>query len=191
MVGRPLGLAILLICLPALAQKREPVNTSLCSIATHPSKFHNRYIRVRGTASGGMEASILLEFKDGKWKRECGRINLEFDSAGSDEGTTRFLQLFGEQISPPKCDSDERLTQGFRHAVDPNAPAPLPCSSFICLPNSCPRYSIVATFTGKLRYSGREPGHFGFGHLGMFTLQLDVKNVSDLDVTTIDVHLTP
>ena len=97
MGGRSLGVAVLLICLPAFGQKREPVDTSICSIATHPSKFHNKYVRVRGTASSGMEASILIEFKDGKWKQERGRINLEFDSAGSDESTTRFLQLFGEQ----------------------------------------------------------------------------------------------
>ena len=186
MMSRSVVMAILLACLPALAQRREPVDTSICAIAVHPSKLHNRVVRVRGTASSGMEASVLFDTQDGEWKKECGHINLEFHSARSDESTSRFLQLFGEQITPPKCDTDERLVQGFRHALDPSVAAPLPCSSYICL--WCPRYSIVATFTGKLRYSGREPGHAGFGHLGMFNLQLDVASVSDLDVTDTAAH---
>jgi len=189
MVARSLGVAVLLICLPAFGQKHKPVDTTICSIAAHPSRFHNKYVRVRGKASSGMEASILIDFKDGKWRKECGRINLEFDSAGSDGSTTEFLRLFGEQTAPPKCDSDERLLQGFRHALDRSVPAPPPCFTFICI--SCPRYSIVATFTGKLRYSSKEPGHIGFGHLGMFNLQLDVTSVSDLDVTDAAAYPKP
>jgi hypothetical protein len=165
MAGRLLGIGLLLICASAFGKDGQPVGTSICSIVAHPSKYHSRIIRVRGTASGGMEANILVDLKDGKWNKECGRINLEFESSSNDETTSRFLQLFGEQISPPKCDSDERLMQRFRHAMDPSSPAPPPCSAFVCLPNSCPRYRILATFTGRLRYSGREPGHFGFGHL--------------------------
>jgi hypothetical protein len=189
MVARSIGVAVLLICLPALGQKREPVDTSICSIAAHPSKFHDKYVRVRGTASSGMEASILIDFKDGKWRKECGRINLEFGSAGSDESTARFLRLFGEQITPPKCDSDERLMQGFRNALDPSTPAPPSCSTFTCI--FCPRYSIVATFTGKVRYFAMEHRQVGFGHAGMFSLQLDVTSVSDLDVTDTAAHPKP
>jgi len=75
--------------------------------------------------------------------------------------------------------------------MDPSAPAPPPCFNFICLPFSCPRYSIAATFTGKLRYSGRELGHSRFGHLRMFNLQLDVTSISDLDVTDTAAHPNP
>jgi len=180
MAGRSLGIAVLLVCLPAFGQKHEPLNTSICSVAAHPSKFHNKNVRVRGTASSGMEASVLFEVKDGNWNKECGRISLEFGAHGDDESTVRFLHLFGEQMFPPRC-GDEEVMQGFRHAMDPSAPAPSPCSNVICL--SCSRYRIVATFVGKLRYSGRERGHLGFGHMGMFDLQLDVASVYDIEVT--------
>jgi len=183
MTVRSLGMAMLLVCLPALAQKRGPVDTSICSIAAHPSKFHSKIVRIRGTALSGMEASCLIDSKDGLRNKECGQINLDFHSAGNDESTSRFLQLFGEQISPPKCNKDEELKQGFAHALDPSVPAPTPCFANLIFCVHCPRYSIVATFTGRLRYSAKEPGHARFGHLGMFTLQLDVASVSNLEVT--------
>jgi len=164
------------------------VGASVCSIGAHPSKFHNKYVRVRGTAIsaisvfGGVKVSTLIGFKDGKFRQVCGQINLDLDSAGSDESTTKFLQLFAEQITPPNCNGDERLIQGFRHALDPSIPAPPPCLTFIC--PSCPRYSIVATFTGKFRYFRGEPGH-------LYDFQLDVISVSDLDVTDRTAHPKP
>ena len=164
------------------------MGASVCSIGAHPSKFHNKYVRVRGTAIsaisvfGGVKVSTLIGFKDGKFRQVCGQINLDLDSAGSDESTTKFLQLFAEQITPPNCNGDERLIQGFRHALDPSIPAPPPCLTFIC--PSCPRYSIVATFTGKFRYFRGEPGH-------LYDFQLDVISVSDLDVTDRTAHPKP
>jgi hypothetical protein len=187
MTARSLGMAMLLVCLPALAQKREPVDTSICSIAAHPSRFHGKVLRIRGTGYNGMEASVLFDSKEGEWNKECGQINLDFHSAASDESTSRFLQLFREQapeqISSPKCNTQEELKQGLAHLSDPSIPAPAPClaTNIVCI--SCPRYSIVATFIGKLRYSAKEPGHARFGHLGMFTLQVDVESVSNLAVT--------
>jgi len=190
MAGRSLGTAVLLVCVLALAQKPEPVDTSICTITAHPSRFHNKNVRVRGTASSGMEASFLIvESKDGQWNKQWGQINLDFHSARSDESTSRFLQWFPEQLSPPKCDKDEELRQGLAHALDPSVPAPRPCFATLCY--FCPRYSIIATFTGRLRYSGKEPGHSGFGHLGMFNLQLDVTSASDLDVTDMAAHPKP
>jgi len=168
-------------CIPALGQTRgRPVDTSICSVAAHPSKFSHKNVRIRAMALSGMEASFLMDRKDGEWNKDCGQINLDFSSAGSDESTRRFLQLFAEQISQPKCNQDEELLQGMAHILDPNVPAPTPCFNFICF--HCPRYNIVATFTGKLRYSATERGHARFGHLGMFDLQLDVVTVANLEV---------
>jgi hypothetical protein len=171
----------MVLSIPALGQASTPVpvDTSICSITAHPSKFNSKTVRVRGTAFSGMEASFLLDTKHGEWNKECGQINLDFGSSGRDESTSRFVQLFTEQISAPKCDKDEQTKQGIAHILDPSVPAPTPCFSFICV--HCPRYSIAATFTGKLRYSPRARG--GFGHLGMFNLQLDVASVSNFDVT--------
>jgi len=190
-MNRAVTLAALLVCLPAFAQKSKLVETSVCAIDANPSKFHNKNIRVRGTASSGMEASILIDTKDGKWKKECGRINLDFDTVGNDESTSRFMQLFGVEVSAPKCPVEEEVKKALAHALDPKAPEPIPCfdARLICL--YCPRYSIVATFTGKLRYSEKEPGHARFGHLGMFALQLDVATVSDLDVTDTQAASRP
>jgi hypothetical protein len=169
------------VCIPALSQTRAPVDTTVCSIAAHPSKFHNKNVRIRATALSGMETSILVDSKDGEWNRACGRINLDLHSAGSDESTSKFLRLFREQISPPECNRDKEIMQGMAHILDPSAPIPAPCFNFICV--HCPRYNIVATFTGRLRYSEMEQGHARFGHMGMFNLQLDVATVSNLDVT--------
>jgi len=174
---RVLAFTVFVVFLPAISHAKAPVDKSVCAIAAHPSKFHNKIVRIRAAALSGMEAAILMEGKDGKWNDKCGRINLEFESVEHDETTTKFLELFGTQITSP-C---KELSEGMAHILDPKVPAPKPCLDTVC--EHCPRYNIVATFTGKLRYSGREPGHFGFGHLRMFNLQLDVKSVSDLDVT--------
>jgi hypothetical protein len=177
----PAAIIAMVLIIPALGQAPTPgpVVTSICSIAAHPSKFQSKSVRVRGTAVSGMEASVLIDTKHGEWNKECGQINLDFGSSGRDESTSRFVQFFTEQISVPKCDNDEQTKQGMAHILDPSVPAPTPCFSSICV--HCPRYSIAATFTGKLRYSPRARG--GFGHLGMFNLQLDVTSVSNLDVT--------
>jgi hypothetical protein len=130
-----------------------------------------------------MEASILIDGTEEKWKQECGRIWLDFGSSGSDESTGRFLKLFGEHVPSTTCNKDEELKQGMAHIFDPNVPAPAtkPCNIVYCI--DCRRYGIIATFVGKLRYSAREKGHPGFGHLRMYDLQLDVKSVSNLEVT--------
>ncbi len=174
-------IVIFLVCFPAFGQARTPMDTNICAISAHPSRFHNKNVRIRATALGGMEASILIDTKDGQWNKECGRISLDFHSAGSDDSTSRFLRLFREQISSQECSTDEELKQGTAHILDPNVPAPKPCFSIICV--HCPRYRIVATFIGRLRYSAREPGQERFGHMGMFDLQLDVATVSNLEVT--------
>lgn len=174
------------LCVAALAQTRgRPEDTTICSISAHPSKFHNKNVRIRAAALSGMEASILIDIKDGEWNKAWGRINLDFHSWGSDEPKRKFLQLFGEQISPPECNKDKEIMEGMVRVLDPSAPAPTPCFNIICV--HCPRYSIVATFTGKLRYSEMERGHARFGHLGMFNLQLDVATVSNLEVTDSQV----
>jgi len=176
---RPL-IIVMFLCITSCAQSRALVDTTVCSIAAHPSKFHNKNVRIRATASSGMEASILIDSTDGEWNKACGRINLDFHSARGDESTSRFLRLFGEQVSRPECDKDKAITQGMAHVLDPSTPVPAPCFSFLCI--HCPRYRIVATFTGKLRYSERER-HARFGHLGMFNLQLDMATASNLEVT--------
>ena len=90
---------IVAVCLfiPAFGQTQgRLVDTSVCSIAVHPSKFSNKYVRIRAMALSGMEASFLMDSKDGEWNKDCGQINLDFNSAGNDESTRRFLQLFAE-----------------------------------------------------------------------------------------------
>jgi hypothetical protein len=175
---------VMSLSLPCFGQTRAFINTSICAIAAHPSKFHNKNVRIRGTALSGMEASILIDSRDGEWQKQCGRINLDFHSTGTDESTERFLKLFDEQVSPPECNKDEEITKAMAHFLDPSAPPPTPCFpivSVVCI--HCPRYSIVGTFTGKLRYSEMERGHARFGHLGMFNLQLDVASVSNLEIS--------
>lgn len=165
----------------AFAQQQHPTQTSICAVSAHPSRFHNKIIRVRAAAFGGMEAQILMDIQDGKPNSSCEEVWLEFDSAKSDATTQKFWHLFAERLpeSPP-CNLDRDTLQSFQHALDPSVPAPKPCSMPFCI--SCPRYNIVATFTGKLRDSEREPGNAGFGHLNQFRLQLEVRTVRDLDI---------
>lgn len=180
---------VMSLCLPCFGQTRAFVDTSICAIATHPSKFHNKNVRIRGTAVSGMEASFLIDSRDGEGLKECGQINLDFHSTGTDESTERFLKLFDEQVSPPECNKDEEIVKAMAHFLDPAAPAPTPCFPIVsvaCI--HCPRYTIVGTFTGKLRYSEMERGHARFGHLGMFNLQLDVATVFDLEITDSQVQ---
>lgn len=196
---RNIALAVCLSCIPAFGQTRAPVETTLCQVAKHPSRFHNKIVRLRGSAVSGLEASLLIERTEGNWKEECGRIWLDFgDPERRNESTLKFLTLFGEGLPRPsqaQCDKERQqaILRGMARilypntsasASDPNAPAPAPtpCVQHFCL--DCRRYSIVATFTGKLRYSKKEPGdRVGFGHMNAFDLQLDVKSVSNLNVT--------
>ena len=127
-----------------------------------------------------MEANVLVDSKDGKWKQECGRISLDFHTIGNDEPTSKFLRLFHEELSSD-CNNDDEAKQVMAHFADPNVPLPMHCYPTVCL--YCRRYSIVATFTGRLRYRTKEQG--GFGHLGMLDVQLDVTQVANLEVTDI------
>lgn len=195
---RVLAIAICLSFVPAFGQTPAPLDTTLCQIAKHPSRFHNKIVRVRGTAVSGLEASLLIEGTEDNWKQECGRIWLDFGTPRRrNESTLRFLTLLGERpprSSQEQCDKERQqaLLRGMARILypnasastaDPNASAPdsTPCESS-CL--DCRRYSIVATFAGKLRYSKKEPGdRVGFGHLNAFEVQLDVESVSNLTVT--------
>ena len=179
---RVLTFTVLVVLLLAPSHAKAPIDTSVCAIAANPSKFHNKTVRIRAAAVSGLEAAFLMEGENGTCSAKSGMINLDFESVEHDDETTNnFLRLFGTQVTFPPCDRDKELKEGMAHALDPKAPAPKPClDSSFCL--HCPRYNIVATFIGKLRYSGREPGHARFGHLGMFTVQLDVRSVSNLDV---------
>jgi hypothetical protein len=174
---RIFALTVFVVFLPAISHAKAPVDTSVCSIAAHPSKFRNKTVRIRATAIN-FEGYILMDGQYGKLNVECGRINLNLDSLEQDETTKEFLRLLGTELtSPPQCDREKELNEGMAHILDPNAPAPkLPCSDSYVFG---PRYKIVATFTGKLQYSP----HARFGHLGQFNMQLDVRTVANLDVT--------
>ena len=157
---------------------KSPASTdaSVCTIAKHPTRFQDKNVRIRALASSGMEASVLVDPQN----ERCGVINLDFHSVVKDDSTQRFLKLFGTEVSDiPSCSKDDELRQGLAHVLDPNVPQPAPCITMMCI--ACPRYRIVATFIGKVRYSRKS----GFGHLGMFEIQLDVASTSDLDVTEI------
>lgn len=194
----PLAIAICVLFIPAFGQTPALLDTTLCRIAKNPSRFHNKIVRVRGTAVSGLEASLLIEGTADNWKEECGRIWLHFgDSGQRSESTLRFLALFGERTPQPsqtECNKQRQqaLLRGMKQILDPNAsapvsdptaaaPTPTPCEQPVCM--DCRRYSIVATFTGKLRYWKRERPTLGFGHLNAFEVQLDVKSVSNLKVT--------
>jgi len=187
---RVLTFTVLVVLLPARVCAKVPVDTNVCAIAAHPSKFHNKTVRIRAAAVSGFEAAYLMDSKDGTCSAKSAIINLDFESVEHDETTNNFRRLFEEQVTFPPCDRDKELIEGLAHALDAKRPAPKPCfDSSLCF--HCPRYNIVATFTGKLRYSGREPGHARFGHLGMFTLELDLRSVSSLDVADTQPVPTP
>lgn len=40
---------------------------------------------------------------------------------------------------------------------------------------------VSATFTGTIRFAGKEPGREGFGHLGMLDLHLDATSVTNIE----------
>jgi len=172
---RILAFAVLVVFLPAISDAKVPVDISVCAIAAHPSRFRNKTVRIRAAAIN-FEGYILMDRKDGKLDAKCGRISLDFDSVEHDQTTKEFLRLFGTQLTSPQCDREKELNEGMAHILDPSVPAPKPCLDSYVLGS---RYEIVATFTGKLRYSP----HARFGHLGQFNKQLDVGRVANLDVT--------
>jgi len=106
-------------CLPAIGHTKAPIDTSVCEIAAQPSKFHNKTVRLRAAALSGMEASILMDGKDGRWNDKCGKINLEFESIERDETANKFLKLFGTQITSSPCDRDKELKEGMAHILNP------------------------------------------------------------------------
>lgn len=179
-MSRVLIFAALVVLLPARGHAKPPLDASVCTIAAHPSMFHNKTVRIHARAVSGYEAAFLMDANEETCPAKKGIINLHLDSAEHDETTDNFLRLFGTEMTYPPCDRDKELSEALAHALDPKAPAPKLCVDTVCF--HCPRYNITATFTGKLRWSGREPGHAHFGHLGMFTLQLDVKSVTGLHV---------
>lgn len=170
---RVLAFAVFVVFFPPISHAKAPVDISVCAIAAHPSKFRNKTVRIRATAIN-FEGYILMDAKDVNVK--CGRINLDFDSVERDETTKEFLRLFGTQLTSPQCDREKELNEGMAHILDPRVPAPKPCFESYVLG---PRYRIVATFTGTLRYWP----HARFGHGGQFNMQLDVGRVANLDVT--------
>ena len=174
---RVLAFAVLVVFLAKSSHAKAPLDISVCAIAAHPSKFHNKTVRIRAAAIN-FEGAILMDGKDKKLNVKCGRINLDFDSVEHDETTKRFLTLFGISLTSPQCDREKELNEGMAHTLDPRDPAPKPCFARYVFG---PRYNIVATFTGRLR----SLAHARFGHLGQFNLQLDVSRIENLDVTDI------
>jgi hypothetical protein len=100
----------------ALCQGKSATDRNVCALASHPSHFQNKIVRIRGTAISGMEANVLVESKDGKWNQDCGRISLDFDSIGNDERTRELLILFSKQLSAD-CINDGEAKQAM--AQDP------------------------------------------------------------------------
>lgn len=166
----------------AAGQQPQPIDASLCVIAARPARFHNQTVRVRGTAVIATEASLLIESKNGKWNESCGRIWLDFGSATTDQQTKRFLQLAGEQ-RVRTCTPEEQLKQGMSSVLASSGQNHPPCVRLFCV--DCPRYSIVATFTGRLRDAESQPGGIGFGHLNTFRLELEVETVQKLQITDL------
>jgi hypothetical protein len=173
-----------LVCPSAAAQSRIPT-VSICALARNPSHYHGKTVRVRAILSRGIEYVGLEDDK----APSCAFINLSTEAISNDEETRRFLRLADEEVVPTSASyQQEALTHmmivlGYLPG-DKDASPPQPCTFLVC--SGCFRYEpVIATFTGKFRYSKKEPGGCGFGHLNLQKFQLDVISVSDVEATDV------
>jgi len=177
------GLAIvawILVCLPSGAQSGV-ATVSVCALSRNPSRYHGKTVRVRAILSRGMEFVGLQDDK----VPSCVFINLKIIS--DDEVTRRFQHLAGEEVVPTNADEQETLKHMMivLGSLPGDSALPHECGTpAVCY--GCYRYEpVIATFTGKFRYSKKEPGSVGFGHLNSHKFQLDVTSVSDIQATDV------
>lgn len=145
-----------------LAQPKV-VDATVCEISRNPNKYHGITVRVRGTVST-IEGNVLYD----EQHPTCGNFSLAFDNNPENGEVRQFVRLLLQEVRPKKTPAD------MEH-----------CGNVVC--GHCPRYSMAATFTGRLNNA-----LFKRKRLNAYELQryvtLSVTSVDHTEATDLSSH---
>ena len=183
----------------AIAQRKKPIETSVCKIFKDPSLYNNRLVKVRGYVDGNFEYSLLLD-------ERCPDASIWFAFADGSGPTQLEVTVQGRGTLGSRDSKDRRTPPLSVHLIkDPSFESlmhylELSAKGRACangpppeFPPDCATYRVTATFTGRvdgvskqihdkhLKRSDHDPvDGLGFGHMGMFDAQIVVQSVENV-----------
>lgn len=183
-------LLFLFVVCGRLSASTEVVDATVCDVLANPQSFDGKIIRIKGASvSAGFDEFVV----DGSGCNPAGAIWLAYpERTKAKAGPAAFVRLQLARNSTIVADGPRRSPvtlqrNGDFERFDALLATPYK-SSAICL--GCPRYSVVATLTGRLDgvsvaglvrdKSGNVIGLGGFGNLNLYRSRLVLQSVSDV-----------
>jgi hypothetical protein len=154
-----------------LAQAEStPLTSTVCEVSKDPSRFDNKFVRLRATLAGNFEISAIRD----PGHENCGSLWFTYPGSGP-EASVSISSLTPNQARPAvQLQRDEAFRQ-FQKMV--GAKMYPRRRGNICM--DCSRYEVTATMTGLVEYAG--PGK-GFGHMNGFPVQFVLQSVQETSV---------
>src|SRR6266851_4627643 len=173
------GVRLWLFTLVALCSSRaQVVSTTVCNVAKLPSAFDDKIVRVRATVTSGFEIFAIRDAEG-----DCGGIWLTYPGGGPVASVSMGKLTPDLQRVPIKLRRDGELKK-FQELLD----AEMYPRSRGNLCESCHRYEVTATMTGRVDYAGE---HGGFGHMNGFPTQFVLESVSEISVKDLSSRYDP
>jgi hypothetical protein len=180
--------------LSARAAKQQPVDTTLCAIASDPASFNNKLVRVRGEVSGnfeystiedpGCDADLWFAYPEESQPGPPGLAAYVTGSAvpgGEDTEGKRVLPVPVQMVLDSNFKHFQALMEARVKADE---------ASFKSDPKNYVFHCVTATFIARVDgvspevyrfHKKRSPSdhadYLGFGQMGLFDAQLVVKSV--------------
>jgi len=160
------GVRLWLFTLVAVCSSRaQVVSTTVCNVAKLPSAFDGKFVRVRATVTSGFEIFAIRDAEG-----DCGGIWLTYPGGGPVASVSMGKLTPDLQRVPIKLRRDGEFKK-FQELLD----AEMYPRSRGNLCESCHRYEVTATMTGRVDYAGE---HGGFGHMNGFRTQFVLESVN-------------
>jgi hypothetical protein len=153
-------------------QPKQPVVTSVCALMRDPATFAGRIVKLRATVQSTMETITIVDPND----PACG--NPWLDSAKergqSDFGPDSYDKEL-QRRHPVFLINDQYMKQ-FDGALSAIL---YPRDNKVMHMVSMKRYTVTATMTGRVDFSGKKG--LGFGHLNGWHVRFVLSSVDDVD----------
>src|SRR5260370_535896 len=165
---------------PNRGKRRRALGVVGCvwNVQTRPAALGDKLGRVRGTG-----ASVFEIFANRGGEGDWGGIWLTYPGGGPVASVSMGNLTPDLQRVPIKLRRDGELKK-FQELLD----AEMYPRSRGNLCESCHRYEVTATMTGRVDYAGE---HGGFGHMNGFPTQFVLESVSEISVKDLSSRYDP
>ena len=157
----------LFISFVLFSARAQVLPTTVCDVTKQPASFDGKIVEVRARVNAGFEIFAIRDATN-----DCGGMWLSYPGGGPTASVSMGALTPDLRRKPVELYRDGEFKK-FEELLD----AEMYPRSRGTMCQSCHRYEVTATMTGRVDYAGE---HGGFGHMNGFRTQFVLQSVSEV-----------